>query len=282
MKKTGSETTSSRSSSCEAAKELIEVVDHLMRPVSRGGCPWTASIQPREMIRYLKEEIGEAEEEMADAKSTESEETQDTTPTPLEAELGDILFDVLMLIGSCARDHPKKVRSVSHCWRAAAEKVKRRTPYMKEWWDGSSVATTKEEALTCWMLAKRKEKNEGKPISGDANERKDNGTMSTPANAFSVMMRSAARSSGARRREDSVIEDESSKENDRSDDAVAIIRAGNVSDRRTRFVVDGRPRTEEARERCRNLQRHIQAFFGRRSGTDDGSTANTTGTGPND
>jgi hypothetical protein len=45
-------------------------------------------------------------------------------------------------------------------WDAASEKVERRTPYMKEWGDGKSVANTSEEAEELWQAVKRKEKKQ--------------------------------------------------------------------------------------------------------------------------
>ena len=42
-------------------------------------------------------------------------------------------------------------------WRAAVEKVTRRTPYMREWGDGSTAATA-VEASAAWLAAKRRER----------------------------------------------------------------------------------------------------------------------------
>ena len=42
-------------------------------------------------------------------------------------------------------------------WDAANEKIERRTPYMKEWGDGKSIATTSEEATDIWLQVKAKE-----------------------------------------------------------------------------------------------------------------------------
>ena len=42
-------------------------------------------------------------------------------------------------------------------WDAANEKIERRTPYMKEWGDNKSIATTSEEATDIWLQVKAKE-----------------------------------------------------------------------------------------------------------------------------
>mmetsp|Transcript_1983 Transcript_1983/g.2447 ORF Transcript_1983/g.2447 Transcript_1983/m.2447 type:complete len:115 (+) Transcript_1983:2-346(+) len=48
-------------------------------------------------------------------------------------------------------------------WQMAAEKVERRTPYMKEWGDGVSVARTSEEAEVLWQAAKANEPQKQTP-----------------------------------------------------------------------------------------------------------------------
>ena len=46
---------------------------------------------------------------------------------------------------------------INDAWDTAAKKVERRTPYMKEWGDGS-IAKNSEEAEALWQEVKRKEK----------------------------------------------------------------------------------------------------------------------------
>lgn len=46
---------------------------------------------------------------------------------------------------------------INDAWDTAAKKVERRTPYMKDWGDGS-IAKNSEEAEKLWQEVKRKEK----------------------------------------------------------------------------------------------------------------------------
>ena len=43
-------------------------------------------------------------------------------------------------------------------WQVAAEKVERRTPYVKEWGDGISIANTIEDTERIWQQVKQREK----------------------------------------------------------------------------------------------------------------------------
>jgi len=49
---------------------------------------------------------------------------------------------------------------IDEAWQVAAEKVERRTPYMKEWSDGTSMANNSQEAEAIWQAVKKKEKAE--------------------------------------------------------------------------------------------------------------------------
>lgn len=75
----------------------------------------------------------------------------------LVSELGDVLFDALMLHGACTRAYRLDPEAP---WRAAVAKVERRTPYMALWGDGVAKAATIEEAEGHWQTAKRKEKED--------------------------------------------------------------------------------------------------------------------------
>ena len=74
-------------------------------------------------------------------------------------ELGDVLFDALMLEMVCRRDLNL---NVSEAWEVACEKIERRTPYMSEWGKEGCVAKKAEEATKLWMSEKSKENVENK------------------------------------------------------------------------------------------------------------------------
>jgi len=83
----------------------------------------------------------------------------------------------LMLIRIAARD-----RGIDPAapWRAAAVKVKSRTPYMSAWRSGDSTAETAEEALAYWARAKEVEKEkrskDAAASSGASSETGSSGT----------------------------------------------------------------------------------------------------------
>jgi NTP pyrophosphatase (non-canonical NTP hydrolase) len=71
------------------------------------------------------------------------------------SELGDILFDALMLEMILRKQYDF---GVNEAWDTVATKVERRTPYMKEWGDGVTSAETVEEAEAIWQNVKKKQK----------------------------------------------------------------------------------------------------------------------------
>ena len=137
------------------------------------SCPWTKSITAKQMISWLKSEVLELEEELnlwekeKDQSSSSSKRIMSRRQNELVSEMGDILFDVLMLEMILRRDYYSSDRIDKEeeqqnvdAWLSACEKIERRTPYMKEWGDGISVATTVEEANVLWQAAKKKEKEQ--------------------------------------------------------------------------------------------------------------------------
>ena len=62
--------------------------------------------------------------------------------------LGDLLFDIILLIRSCERSHNITLKSVAE---ACCKKVKFRCSYI---W-GNDVINTKKEALECWVKNKK-------------------------------------------------------------------------------------------------------------------------------
>jgi NTP pyrophosphatase (non-canonical NTP hydrolase) len=146
---------------------LIEVVRELS-----GGCVWTQSITPIDMLHALRSECDEVELELArlpapanatavgsngthireDAASASATRNEDTSE--LVSELGDVLFDALMVHAVFSRVYGLDPDAA---WNAACRKVEGRTPYMP-WGDGSARADTVAEAEAHWQEAKRREK----------------------------------------------------------------------------------------------------------------------------
>lgn len=73
------------------------------------------------------------------------------------SEIGDILFDALMLEMILRKQYDF---GVNEAWDTVATKVERRTPYMREWGDGITSAETVEEAEAIWQNVKKKEKED--------------------------------------------------------------------------------------------------------------------------
>ena len=120
---------------------LAELTSH----ISRLGveCPWTRRQRTLDMIFYLRKELIEVEEEMR----------RDSVDGPaLAKELGDVLFDALMLIEVTRREHAEV--SLDACAASACSKLRRRCPYI---FGGPQVSTV-EEAESAWQAAKRAER----------------------------------------------------------------------------------------------------------------------------
>ena len=70
------------------------------------SCPWTATVKSTEMLVYLESEVHELQEEIismhsvrdgSDASSGRKHPSYSDRKKAMIAELGDVLFDVLML-----------------------------------------------------------------------------------------------------------------------------------------------------------------------------------------
>lgn len=306
-----------------AVRDLVAVVQNLMRSPEIGGCPWTKSVSTSEMLSYLRSEVTETAKELEVVKhlrNTKHCPTNDATP--LESELGDIMFDTLMLIGLCARDHPHSVRSLSHVCSAAASKVKGRTPYMKDWGDGIATAASAKEAMAHWQAAKRVEKASGRTPARtvlakvlapgtemvfeqlqtkDASKQpctkqkhihdffKPNRKTTTalaaaaalPVQPDNAQFKSSQPTGNTECTSTAIVQPLSSDiEAPTKEDATYSQAAGATDLRQVsteesvfgyvrgaphtcpqKFVIDGRPPTEEARERSRNLKKSIRDFF---------------------
>ena len=78
----------------------------------------------------------------------------------LTSELGDVLFDALMCVRIAQRDCGEGRVTLEGVVNAATAKIKRRTPYMREWRtlsDAEGFPATEAEAMKHWKKAKRAE-----------------------------------------------------------------------------------------------------------------------------
>ena len=121
--------------------ELGALVEDLGR-----RCPWTAAQQAADMLYYTRRELLEVEEVLRKRQGD----------ARLAEEVGDVLFDALLLAQVCTRDHAAV--SVDACCASAIAKLRRRCPYMF----GGEEAQTREEAEAQWQRAKSTEKAGGK------------------------------------------------------------------------------------------------------------------------
>lgn len=104
-------------------------------------CPWTKAQDARDMLYWTRKECLEVEEVLR--KPADS-----TTGADLTKELGDVLFDVMMLIQVSQRSHPGV--SIEACSASAIEKLKTRAPYVF----GAGAPTTVAEASAYWAAGK--------------------------------------------------------------------------------------------------------------------------------
>jgi NTP pyrophosphatase (non-canonical NTP hydrolase) len=178
-----------RSSSDRAARaavaDLLEVTRRVTLPVSGGGTLWCAEVTPGEMVDWCLSELVEVETELKNASVTLAKqhdffpETFASKKTHAFAkvndELGDLLFDVLMLLCVCEREFgpgaldddgnkqgcfKKERKEIGGCTVAgaatsAARKVRRRCPHT--FGSLGQAASVKEEQEQ-WRRVKNLEK----------------------------------------------------------------------------------------------------------------------------
>ncbi len=114
-------------------------------------CPWTAKQKVDDMLYWTRREILEVEEVLR-------RDDEEHRRANLTAELGDVLFDVLMAIEVAGRDHGLEIGEV--CASANA-KLRRRSPYIFP--DGEPVASV-AEAEAAWLKGKAAEKSDGAAV----------------------------------------------------------------------------------------------------------------------
>lgn len=128
----------------EAEAELRRAVTRLV-----AVCPWTARQSVATLAEYVKEEADELAAEVRSAGAAGSSAGR------VEAELGDLLFDVLLLAAVAERDVDGVAEGV--VGRAAASalaKLGRRAPYA---FDGTEPPEDEAAAQELWLAAKAQE-----------------------------------------------------------------------------------------------------------------------------
>eukprot|EP00419_Tripos_fusus_P014149 CAMPEP_0172737000 /NCGR_PEP_ID=MMETSP1074-20121228/116542_1 /TAXON_ID=2916 /ORGANISM="Ceratium fusus, Strain PA161109" /LENGTH=229 /DNA_ID=CAMNT_0013566313 /DNA_START=218 /DNA_END=904 /DNA_ORIENTATION=+ len=133
---------------CRGDQRLSAVVAELVR-----NCPWTATVDASTMISWMRSELDEFKAALEQFRDEGTEDAK-VAREALISELGDVLFDALMLNAVAARE---LALDPDAAWKAAATKVENRTPYMWLWGDGS-VARTAQEASGMWAAAKLRER----------------------------------------------------------------------------------------------------------------------------
>lgn len=145
--------------SLRGAKRLFHIVSKMGT-----SCPWMKSADSEEMLELVRSGIDEFRSDLFNYKCfllADSDKScysivkkkSENTKKNIASGLGDILFHVLMLEMMCRREFEF---SPSEPWQLMSEKVEKRTPYMKEWGDGSE-ARTSEDAKRMWQIGKEKE-----------------------------------------------------------------------------------------------------------------------------
>ncbi len=119
-------------------KELDELISLCKKEVG-GKCPWASELEIEEMMKGIKEEIGELE--MA-IKGDRLEE--------IEEELGDVIRDAFLLFFVVCKNKKLDEKKVIN---KILEKIYWRKPWLKE---GKKIS--KEEAVRIWFERKKEEK----------------------------------------------------------------------------------------------------------------------------
>jgi len=132
-----------------SASRLAKLVSRLGRE-----CPWTKAQCTSDMLYYTRKECLEVEECLR-CKQVDSLE--------LIKELGDVLFDVLMMIEVSGRERPEI--SLEACAASACKKLETRSPYLFN----GPAAMTLEEAERAWQAGKQNERVEAS-VNGSALE----------------------------------------------------------------------------------------------------------------
>lgn len=111
------------------------------------SCPWTRATPSLKMLEFLTSECKELEEEIQTVRHAEPGSNENLEITK---ELGDIIFDTMLLAIACKREFAV---DLERCLDLAAQKVERRTPYMV-WGTRFTRGVTLEQAEVMWQEEK--------------------------------------------------------------------------------------------------------------------------------
>ena len=164
-----------------AVMDLLEVTRRVTLPVAENGTHWCATVTPTQMVDYVLQELVEVESEIKQAIATietadgffpqTAQKKKASAFGKVKDELGDLLFDVLMLGYICERQfgpealadasvkfvdvNLNKGVTIAGAALNASEKVKRRSPYT---FDIGVPAPSLEEEKQEWKRIKKIEK----------------------------------------------------------------------------------------------------------------------------
>jgi MazG family protein len=125
--------------SLDRLEALVAIMDRLRGPE---GCPWDREQDYESLRRYLLEECYEVTEALDRG-----------SPSALQEELGDLLFQIVFLSRLAQEDGKFTIEDVV---RGIAEKLIRRHPHVF----GSATADTPEQVEANWEQIKRDEKGQ--------------------------------------------------------------------------------------------------------------------------
>ena len=134
-------------------ERLKKVVDQVTKPTSNGGTHFCERTTSKQLLNFIRGELDEVEQELEKCAS------HPNSVRDLASELGDVLFDTLLLVSKCSRDFSSESLSLNSVAHAAALKVERRCPYVFKG-DSSTKLPSLEAERIAWRAAKEKEKCE--------------------------------------------------------------------------------------------------------------------------
>lgn len=169
-----------------SAKALLDVVTAIVQEegqdprsdrLSGRGCAWFGGVSPTELIDFTRSELVEVEQELVTLRKLkveavgqlvatvswpggpcgpswkEEQDEQEACCGRLEGELGDVLFDALLLVRKCEVATSGQV-SLAGAFAAAAQKVRRRCPHVF----AGERAPTRADAEAIWQREKARER----------------------------------------------------------------------------------------------------------------------------
>ena len=124
----------------KSIEKIISLIEQLR---GENGCPWVKQETFVKHFEELKKEI----QELEDAH-------KNNDINNLEEELGDVLWDILMLIKISEDEYEFKIEDIAD---KICDKIIRRSPHIF----GNEKAETPEEVNKIWNRIKKEEKNNG-------------------------------------------------------------------------------------------------------------------------